>query len=102
MILHARRRLYAGAHIYGIRPHNPHRLRNVLIGKIADLIGGHADVSFQNLGSVTSHIKAGKLKVLGVTAAVRGGWLEFDNDTDFALYDRWRVEGRLGEFFTAW
>jgi tripartite-type tricarboxylate transporter receptor subunit TctC len=38
---------------------------------IADLIGGHADVSFQNLGSVTSHIKAGKLKVLGVTAAER-------------------------------
>lgn len=38
---------------------------------IADLIGGHADVSFQNLGAVTAHIKAGKLKVLGVTASRR-------------------------------
>jgi len=38
---------------------------------IADLIAGHAEVSFQNLGSVTSHIKAGKLKALGVTAADR-------------------------------
>lgn len=38
---------------------------------IADLIGGHADVSFQNLGAVANHIKAGKLKVLGVTAEAR-------------------------------
>lgn len=38
---------------------------------IADLIAGHTDVSFQNLGSVASHLKAGKLKVLGVTAAQR-------------------------------
>lgn len=38
---------------------------------IADLIGGHANVSFQNLGAVTGHIKAGKLKVLGVTADER-------------------------------
>lgn len=38
---------------------------------ITDLIGGHADVSFQNLGAVASHIKAGKLKVLGVTAEQR-------------------------------
>lgn len=38
---------------------------------IADLIGGHSDVSFQNLGAVTNHIKAGKLKVLGVTADAR-------------------------------
>lgn len=38
---------------------------------IADLIGGHSDVSFQNLGAVANHIKAGKLKVLGVTAEAR-------------------------------
>lgn len=38
---------------------------------IADLIAGHAEVSFQNLGAVAGHIKAGKLKVLGVTAAAR-------------------------------
>lgn len=38
---------------------------------IAYLIGGHADVSFQNLGAVANHIKAGKLKVLGVTAEAR-------------------------------
>ncbi|HSI39074.1 MAG TPA: tripartite tricarboxylate transporter substrate binding protein [Xanthobacteraceae bacterium] len=38
---------------------------------IADLIGGHAEVSFQNLGAVANQIKAGKLKVLGVTAEAR-------------------------------
>ncbi|TCK30376.1 tripartite-type tricarboxylate transporter receptor subunit TctC [Ancylobacter aquaticus] len=38
---------------------------------IADLMAGHSNVSFQNLGAVASHIKAGKLKVLGVTAAER-------------------------------
>ena len=38
---------------------------------ITDLIGGHADVSFQNLGAVSNHIKAGKLKLLAVTADKR-------------------------------
>ena len=38
---------------------------------ITDLIGGHADVSFQNLGSVANQVKAGKLKILAVTAADR-------------------------------
>ena len=38
---------------------------------INDLMGGHADVSFQNLGSVANQIKAGKLKLLAVTAADR-------------------------------
>ena len=38
---------------------------------ITDLIGGNADVSFQNLGSVANHIRAGKLKVLAVTAEKR-------------------------------
>jgi tripartite-type tricarboxylate transporter receptor subunit TctC len=38
---------------------------------IADLIGGHANVSFQNLGAVTSHIKGGKLKLLAVTSEKR-------------------------------
>ena len=38
---------------------------------ISDLMGGHADVSFQNLGSVANQIKAGKLKLLAVTAADR-------------------------------
>lgn len=38
---------------------------------ISDLIAGHADVSFQNLGAVANQIKAGKLKALGVTAAAR-------------------------------
>jgi len=38
---------------------------------IGDLIAGHADVSFQNLGAVANQIKAGKLKALGVTAAAR-------------------------------
>jgi tripartite-type tricarboxylate transporter receptor subunit TctC len=32
-----------------------------------DLIAGNADVSFQNLGSITQHVKAGKMKLLAVT-----------------------------------
>ena len=38
---------------------------------ISDLIGGSADVSFQNLGSVANQIRAGRLKVLAVTAEKR-------------------------------
>ncbi|WP_127088589.1 Bug family tripartite tricarboxylate transporter substrate binding protein [Aquabacter cavernae] len=38
---------------------------------INDLMGGHADVSFQNLGSVANQIRGGKLKLLAVTAADR-------------------------------
>ncbi|MEW6257290.1 MAG: tripartite tricarboxylate transporter substrate binding protein [Pseudomonadota bacterium] len=38
---------------------------------INDLMGGHADVSFQNLGSVANQIRSGKLKLLAVTAADR-------------------------------
>lgn len=37
----------------------------------ADMMGGHADVSFQNLGAVSSYVKAGKMKILGVTAEQR-------------------------------
>jgi tripartite-type tricarboxylate transporter receptor subunit TctC len=36
-----------------------------------DLMGGHADVSFQNLGAVTNYIKAGKMKLLAVTGDKR-------------------------------
>lgn len=38
---------------------------------ISDLIGGHADVSFQNINAVISHIKTGKLKVLAITGDKR-------------------------------
>jgi len=38
---------------------------------ISDLIGGSAEVSFQNLGSVANQIRAGRLKVLAVTAEKR-------------------------------
>lgn len=38
---------------------------------INDLIGGHANVSFQNLGAVAQQIKAGKLKALAVTGDKR-------------------------------
>ena len=38
---------------------------------ITDLLAGHADVSFQNINAVISHIKAGKLKVLAVTGDAR-------------------------------
>jgi tripartite-type tricarboxylate transporter receptor subunit TctC len=36
-----------------------------------DLIAGNADVSFQNLGSITSHVKGGKMKLLAITADKR-------------------------------
>ncbi|KOF52097.1 MULTISPECIES: tripartite tricarboxylate transporter substrate binding protein [unclassified Achromobacter] len=38
---------------------------------IADLIGGQVNVSFQNLGAVQTHIKAGKLKALAITGESR-------------------------------
>jgi tripartite-type tricarboxylate transporter receptor subunit TctC len=42
---------------------------------INDLLGGHADVSFQNLGAVAQQIKAGKLKALAVTGDRRAAAL---------------------------
>jgi tripartite-type tricarboxylate transporter receptor subunit TctC len=36
-----------------------------------DLIAGNADVSFQNLGSITQHVKGGKMKILAVTGDKR-------------------------------
>jgi len=42
---------------------------------IADLIGGHAQVSFQNLGAIAGHVKSGKLKALAVTADKRNAAL---------------------------
>jgi tripartite-type tricarboxylate transporter receptor subunit TctC len=42
---------------------------------INDLMGGHANVSFQNLGAVAQHIKAGKLKALAVTGDKRAAAL---------------------------
>jgi len=42
---------------------------------VQDLMGGHADVSFQNLGTVANHVRADKMKMLGVTAEKREpGW----------------------------
>ena len=38
---------------------------------INDLMGGHADVSFQNLGAVAQQIKGGQLKALAVTGDKR-------------------------------
>ncbi|MGV3654434.1 MAG: Bug family tripartite tricarboxylate transporter substrate binding protein [Noviherbaspirillum sp.] len=42
---------------------------------MADLLGGHADVSFQNLNVVVSHVKAGKLKALAITGDKRAPML---------------------------
>jgi len=38
---------------------------------ITDLMGSQVDVSFQNLGAVLTHIKAGKLRALAVTGEAR-------------------------------
>src|SRR5262249_48202233 len=42
---------------------------------INDLIAGHANVSFQNLGSVAQHIRGGKLKALAITSDKRAAAL---------------------------
>jgi len=42
---------------------------------INDLIGGHSNVSFQNLGSVMNQIKGGQLKALAVTSGKRHSML---------------------------
>ena len=36
-----------------------------------DLMGGNADVSFQNLGSIANYVRSGKMKLLAVTADKR-------------------------------
>jgi tripartite-type tricarboxylate transporter receptor subunit TctC len=36
-----------------------------------DVIAGNADCSFQNLGSITQHVKSGKMKILAVTGDKR-------------------------------
>lgn len=38
---------------------------------INDLMGGHANVSFQNLGAIAQQVKAGRLKALAVTSGKR-------------------------------
>src|SRR5882672_8741711 len=38
---------------------------------INDLVGGHANVSFQNLGAIAQQVKAGSLKALAVTSDKR-------------------------------
>ncbi|MEI7613910.1 MAG: tripartite tricarboxylate transporter substrate binding protein [Betaproteobacteria bacterium] len=42
---------------------------------IADLVAGHAEVSFQNLNNVIQHIKAGKLRALATTGDKRSALL---------------------------
>ena len=42
---------------------------------ITDLLGGHANASFQNINVVLSHIKTGKLKALAVTGSSRSAAL---------------------------
>ena len=38
---------------------------------ISDLLGGQVQASFQNINAVISHIRAGKLRALAITAAKR-------------------------------
>jgi tripartite-type tricarboxylate transporter receptor subunit TctC len=42
---------------------------------IADLVGGHVNVSFQNLGAVLGHVKEGKLKALAISGSERASQL---------------------------
>ena len=42
---------------------------------INDLVAGHANVSFQNLGAISQHVKSGKLKALAVTSEGRAATL---------------------------
>ncbi len=41
----------------------------------ADLIAGHANVSFQNLGAIAQHVRAGKMKALAITSDKRNAAL---------------------------
>ena len=38
---------------------------------ISDLLGGHADASFQNINAILPHVQAGKLKALAITSEKR-------------------------------
>jgi tripartite-type tricarboxylate transporter receptor subunit TctC len=38
---------------------------------IIDLLGGHADASFQNINAILPHVQVGKLKALGITSEKR-------------------------------
>jgi tripartite-type tricarboxylate transporter receptor subunit TctC len=38
---------------------------------VTDLLGGHADASFQNINAILPHVQAGKLKALGITSEKR-------------------------------
>ena len=38
---------------------------------ITDLLGGHADSSFQNINAILPHVQAGKMKALGITSEKR-------------------------------
>ncbi len=40
---------------------------------VADLIGGHVGVMFDNISNVLQHVQSGKLKVLAVTTPARSG-----------------------------
>lgn len=42
---------------------------------INDLVAGHANVSFQNLGAIAQHVKSGALKALAVTSDKRSATL---------------------------
>jgi tripartite-type tricarboxylate transporter receptor subunit TctC len=42
---------------------------------ISDLIGGHVDVSFQNINAVISQIRGGQLKALAITSRARSSLL---------------------------
>lgn len=42
---------------------------------MSDLLGGHADVSFQNINVVVGHVKTGKLKALAITGDKRAAVL---------------------------
>lgn len=38
---------------------------------ITDLLGGHADASFQNINAILPHVQGGKMKALGITSEKR-------------------------------
>ena len=38
---------------------------------VTDLLGGHADASFQNINAILPHVQAGKLKALAITSEKR-------------------------------
>jgi len=54
---------------------------------VQDLMGGHADVSFQNLGTVANHIRGEKMKLLAITGEKRASGFDAPTMAEAGVHD---------------